>query len=270
MPYDTTDAITEEEVRSVVEPRIEEQLQFREAFRQVSVPETAGSTWKFVDPDETLGEPDEIQPGTDYPAMEEDFSKISVDRRKFAGRIPILDEAGMDNTFDVVAEQTEAAARNMQEKLNGEAYNHLSSNLNSDSPVGDDGGSMDYEDLLQGKRALRVDGFNPDLAIVDPYAEKGILNDNNFTHATPSGDDVVQNGEVARAAGMDVLVSNTGDISDNDAYVVDTDRYGYEAVWQAVETDDFRDENKDITNYKLRTYMNWVDIRSDAAIKVQG
>jgi len=271
MPFQTADAITEEAVRNRVEEIAQENLQYRRAFRQVETPDSVGSTWEIPQPDDTIGEPDEISPGGEYPATEEDYTKISINREKIGMRMDFLDEAVMDNTsFDVIADQVNRAGRQMREKLDGKAFSELDNNLNTSSPVGDDGGTLAFDELTTGLRTLRDSGYSPDLWILDAHAEEDLLSDSNFNRATEQGDAVVEEGQIARMLGADVVVENTGDAADHDAYLVDTDFYGYEAVWTGMETEAERDFDTDTEKRKIRTFRGWKAIDSGAAIKIQG
>lgn len=271
MPFQQSDAITEEAVRNRVEEIVQENLQYRRAFRQVEVPDGVGSTWKIPQPDDTIGDPTTISPGADYPATEEDYTKVSIDRVKHGIRMDFLDEAVMDNTsFDVIADQVDRAGRQMREHLDGQAFSELDNNLNTSSAVGDDGGSLAFSELTTALRTLRDAGYSPDLWILDAHAEEDLLSDSNFNRATQQGDAVVEDGQIGTMLGADVVVENTGDAADHDAYLIDTDFYGYEAVWSGMETESDRDVTSDREIRKLRTFRAYKAIDSEAAIKVQG
>lgn len=271
MPFNAADAITEEAVRNRVEEVAQENLQYRRAFREVPVPDGVGSTWKIPQPDDVIANPTTISAGADYPATEEDYSKVSIDRVKIGMRMDFLDEAIMDNTsFDVVADQVDRAGRQMREELDSQAFTELDNNLNSSSAVGDDGGSLAFAELTTALRTLRDDNYSPDLWILDAHAEEDLLSDSNFNRATDQGDAVVEEGQIARMLGADVVVENTGDAADHDAYLIDTDFYGYEAVWMGMETESWRSEENDTEHRKVRTFRAWKAIDSGAAIKIQG
>lgn len=271
MPFDTADALTEEAVRNRLEEIVQERLGFRAAFRETQVPDDAGSTWKIPQPDDTIGEPDEIQPGTEYPATEEDYSKISINRQKYGFRMEFLDEAVMDNTsFDVIADQVERAGRQFREYLNGEAFTELNNNLNSSSPNGDQDGTLSYDDVLAGLSTLEGVGYEPDLLIVEENGIEDLRTDADFTRSTQLGDDVVQTGEIGQVAGMDITMDTTNNLGDADAFVVDTDFYGYEATWSGVEVESDRDFDTDKEVRKARAYKQWKAMDAGAAIKVDG
>lgn len=271
MPFSQSDAITQEVVRNRVEEIVQEDLQFRQAFRQTQVPDGTGETWKVVQPDDTIGDPDTIAPGSSYPGTEEDYSKIEIDREKYGLKMAFLDEGVMDNvTFDVIADQVDRAGRQMAEKLNTEAFSELDANLATESPVGDDTGTLAYSELLDGKKELRADSYDPDIVILDPEAERDLQTDSSFNRATDQSDDLVRDGQIARVSGMDVVVSDAGEMASHDAYLIDTDQYGYEAVWSGVESESWRDEDSDTEYRKIRTFRGFKAIDSEAAIQVQG
>lgn len=271
MPFSQADAITEEAVRNRVEEVVQENLQYRQAFRQVQVPDGVGETWKIPQPDDVIANPTTIPPGSDYPSTEEDYSKVSIDREKIGMRMDFLDEALMDNTsFDVMADQVDRAGRQMREELDSTAFTELDNNLNTNSAVGDNGGTLAFGECTTALRTLRDDGYSPDLWVLDAHAEEDLLADSNFNRATEQGDAVVQEGQIGRMLGANVVVENTGDAADHDAYLIDTSFYGYEAVWAGIETESDRDFDSDTEKRKLRTFRAWKAIDQEAAIKVQG
>lgn len=271
MPITVSDAVTEEAVRNRVEEVVQANLQYRQAFREVPVPDGVGETWNIPQPDDTIGEPATIPAGADYPSAEEDYSKIAITREKIGMVLDFLDEAVMENTsFDLVADQVDRAARQMREHLDGKAFTELDGNLNSSSPAGGNAGSMAWADMVEGHRILRDAGYNTNLIVLDAHAEEDLLQVSEFNRATEQGDAVVEEGEIARMLGAPVVVETTGDAAQHDAYMVDTRFYGYEAVWTPFETEAWRSESSDTEHRKLRTFRAWTAIDAEAAIKIQG
>lgn len=272
MAFDTSDAITVTDVRDRVHQLVEEDLQFRQAYLSMTPPAGTDDEWSIPIDSDNLAKPGEIGAGSHYPTDEEGFSTVTATRRKFGQAIPVHDEAQMDNVFAIVDYLSNKMARKMQEKLDSEAQTVLDGNLNTDSPVTDAGGSagtMEYGDILGGVRELALDGYDPDLAIIEPNGEEDLRNDSNFVRATDRGDAVVREGTVDRVAGMDVVVSNTGDVTSGEAYLVDTQFYGAEVTWVGMEAEEAREALKDTDYLKLRTFRDWVALDSEAAIKVQ-
>lgn len=269
MPFSESDVIDQESVRARVEQIAEENLQFRQVFRQVPAPPDAGDNFKIPVPDDTLGEPEDIKELEEYPHDEEGYTKVQIDRQKIGQVVPISDEAQMDNLFDVQADHIDRMGRKLQEGLDGRAFEVLDANLNA-TTAGSDADDLTFAEVTEGLRVARADGYNPDTLIIDSFGEEDLLNDNNFNRATQSGDSVVRNGVIARAAGMNVVVSNTGDMTQHDAYVVDSDFYGYEGVWSDVETDTFREDMSDVDYLKIRVFRGWQTTDASAAVKVLG
>lgn len=272
MPFSTSDAVTEETVRNRLEDVVQERLGFRAAFRETDVPDGTGSTWKIPQPDDTIGQPSKIQPGTDYPATEEDYSKVSLEREKYGFRMDFLDEAIMDNTsFDVVADQVDRAARQFTELLNAEAFAELDNNLNTNSPTQNtQNGTLTRDDYLVGLADLEGAGYDPDLMILEEQGLSDLRTDPDFTRATEIGDDVIRTGELPQVDGMSVTIDTTGNLGDADAFLVDTDFYGYEATWGGVEVEGDRDFDTDTEKRKARAYKTWKAMDSGAAIKING
>lgn len=269
MAFDTTDIIDQEAVREQVYAITEENLVFRQAFRQISTSGVSNDTIKVTVPNDELAEPDVIAEGGEYPYDEEGYSQVEIGREKVGQVIPVHDEAQMDSVFDVVADLTERQARKMAEALDKKAFAELDGNVGS--TVGDDGGTLAWSEIVTGRRNLQSGGYSPDLLILDPYAWEDLLNDSEFNRATSLGDDMATTGDLPRVAGLQPVVSNvSGTIAQHDAYLVDTTMYGYEADWSAVETDTFRDDYHDTDMLKIRTFRGWKAVDPQAAVKVQG
>lgn len=269
MVFTQEDVIDQETVRARVEQIAQENLQFRQAFRQIDAPADAGDSFKIPVPTDILGMPENLEELEEYPHDEEGYTKVEITREKIGQVVPISDEAEMDSIFDVVADHIDRMARKMQEKLNSEAYETLSNNVNA-TTAGNNDGTLAYSDVVNGLRVARSDGYNPDVLIIEAQGEEELLNDPNFTHATNAGDSVIRNGVIARVAGMDVVVSNTGDMTNSNAFVVDSDYYGYEAAWSNIQTDRFREEMSDTDFLKIRAFRGWVATNASAAVLVQG
>jgi len=270
MAFDTTDIIDQEAVRSQVEAITQEDLVFREAFRQITTAGTANDTIKIPVVNDELSRPETIEEGGEYPYDEEGYSTVAISREKIGQMVPITDEAEMDNIFDVVADMTERQARKLAEELDRRAHDVLSSNLNA-TTAGDNGDTLAWTEVVEGRRILQDAGYDPDLLIIDPNGWEDLLNDSEFNRATGVGDQMATDGELPSVAGLDAVVSNhDGTIGDHDAYLVDTSYYGYEATWQAADTETFREEKHDTEFLKIRTFRGWTAVDSDAAVHVQG
>lgn len=273
MTVTTADIITEENVRRVVEEALEENLAYRQAFRNLDVTGMDNDTLTIPKDDDTIAEPTEIPENTEFPREEEDTSTETVTVTKFGLEIPISMEAEQDSVFDVVAFQVEKKARAMQEKLNERAHNHLSGNLHTNSPTASQGtaSTLEFADVAEGLRELQASGASPDLLFVSPQGYNDLLNSSEFNRATELSDqEVIREGVIGRVAGVDVVLDNDGHIGNttSDAFMVDSDRYGYEVMKGGIGTDEYEDPSRQARVFQIWTRVAYVSPKDDAAIKV--
>jgi HK97 family phage major capsid protein len=262
--------ITQEAVRAQVEERLQEMLVFREAFRDLDATNVNSDTIKVPDPDDVLAEPAAIEPTASYPTTREEYQKVPIDRKKYGEIIEVPEEDVMDNVFDLVADHVDLAAREMAEFLDGLAYSELSSNLASGSPVTDNADDdLTYDDVQEGVASLEENDATPDIAFVGPRGKQDIL-----TYLAERGtdltDEAVQTGSFGMIAGLDFMFSTVGDLTTHNAILVDSDRYGYEATFTPVETEEDNDFDTDTQRYKVRTRKGFKAIKPEAAVEVQG
>jgi len=262
--------ISQEAVEATVEERLEEMLVFREAFRDLDATNVNSDTIKVPNPEDVLAEPAAIEPTSEYPATREEYSKVPIDRQKYGEIIEVPEEDVMDNVFDLVADHVDLAAREMAEFLDGLAFSELSANLASASPVTDNGNDdLTYDDVQEGVARLEENDATPDIAFVGPRGKQDIL-----TYLAERGtdltDEAVQTGSFGMIAGLDFMFSTVGDLTTHNAILVDSDRYGYEATFTPVETEETEDFNTDTQKFKVRTRKGFKSIKPEAAIEVEG
>jgi hypothetical protein len=176
----------------------------------------------------------------------------------------------MDNVFDLVADHVDLAARNMAEFLDGLAYTELSGNLASGSPVSDNANDdLTYDDVQEGVATLEENDATPDIAFVGPRGKQDIL-----TYLAERGtdltDEAVQTGSFGMIAGLDFMFSTVGDLTTHNAILVDSDRYGYEATFTPIETEEDDDFDTDTQKFKIKTRKGFKAIKDEAAIEVEG
>lgn len=268
----TADTINEEVVRRVVEGVQEENLQFRQAYRDIDFSGAPNDTLQIPSEGDNMAEPERIGEGGEFPRSEEDISKTPVTPEKYGFEVAISRESQSDSVFDVVARQVEKQARKMNEKLNELAFSELDGNLHSSSPAdgGGTAGTLEFTDVVEGKKILQQDAFNPDLLIVNVQGEADLLNSSEFNRASDLGDETVREGAIGRVAGFDVVLSNDGHMSSSngEAYLVDTEEYGFEVTKENVATDSYDDPSRHATVYQIWTRKSYAAIKSNAAIKI--
>ena len=262
--------ISQEAVRATVEERLEEMLVFRDAFRGLDATNVNSDTIKVPNPDDVLAEPAAVEPTAEYPGTREEYSKVAIDRQKYGEIIEVPEEDVMDNVFDLVADHVDLAARNMAEFLDGLAYAELSNNLASGSPVSDNANDdLTYDDVQEGVATLEENNATPDIAFVGPRGKQDIL-----TYLAERGtdltDEAVQTGSFGMLAGLDFMFSTVGDLTTHNAILVDSDRYGYEATFTGIESEEDTDFDSDTQKFKVRTRKGYKAIKPEAAIEVEG
>lgn len=290
MTVKIADVLQEEVVRDRMEQIVQEDLQFRQAYRSLEVDDPTGGSVKIPRPKDDIGKPEAIGEGQEFPRDEENYEKITVDWTKYGFEIALTKEAQEESMIDVKADQMERQARQMREKLNDLAYTELNNNNNSDTG-GDDDGTMTIDDVMEGRDVLRQQGYNPDLLILDIVSESDLLHGdnavtyvggaNNDTANTGAAHDMLREGAVARVAGLDVVLTNAGHIgtdgevgqgntADPEGFVIDTDMYGYEVVKEGVATNQYSDPERQADIIQIWTQRDYHAIDSDAAVKING
>jgi len=72
-----------------------------------------------------------------------------------------------------------------------------------------DEGVVSYNDLVNLRTAGRKEFISFDTVVVDEETEGMLLKDDRFIHASAMGDQRIMNGQIGKAAGMDVLTTDT-------------------------------------------------------------
>jgi hypothetical protein len=267
MSLTTNDVITEDFVRETVEEVIEQNLVYRQAFREISATGIQSNSYTFnIDADD-MGRPSVVAEGEEFERDQSNVDQVTVTFKKYGGEVAITMEAMEDGMIDFKAREVEELARAMAEKLNDEAFEELNGNV--DSTVGDDDDVLSFSDIRDGMVAVRRNSYTPDLLIVDLDGYGDLLTDANFNRATDMGDEVVRTGEVGQIAGMRVVVDTTNDIADgNGAFVIDSDRYGYELTRTPVSTNEYEDPERQADIMQIFTRKAWKAIFPEAAVKV--
>ena len=274
MPNVTTaDIITEEAIHRVVQDAVEENLEFRRAFRSLDVSDIDNDTIQLPKDPDNMGGPEEVSEGSEFPRDEEDIETVPATVQKYGFEVSVTRESEMDSVFEVVARQVEKQARRMAEHLNELAFEELNANLHPNSPAGGlgDTGKLEFQDMVDGRREMLDDGLSPEFAIVNVQGEADLLTSDQFLRATDFGDDTVVDADTAgRVAGMPVFVSNAGLMSstDGEAIIVDPDRYGYEVVKEDVMTNEYDAPERQANVFQIWTRRTYKALDERAAIKV--
>lgn len=273
----TSDVLTEQRIRKVIEEERRWPLVFNEAFRTITMPDDHPSKTMEIPEDEGLmSEPRRVGEGSQFPRTEEEYDTVSVTVEKYGFEVSITREASQFSIFNVIAEQTEKAARRFNEFINRLAYDVVSdpANQNSNSPVTTtdvDSGTFGFEMVSYAEKILKDDQLNSDLLVVNTMGEHVLKNSENFQRASDLGDDMTRSGAIGRYAGHDVMVDSSGLMSaDNpEGYLIDTEYYGYEVVKDDIATDEYEDKSRQANIWQWYTMREWIAMKPEAAIKFE-
>jgi Phage capsid family. len=275
MALTTRDVITQDFVRETVEEVVEENLVWRRAFREIDASGIESNSYTFHIDNDEMARPEIVNEGEESPRHQSTVSEKTVTFEKYMGEVSLTMEAMEDGLIEMKAREIEDLARSMAERLNEEAYNQLSSALqtvdNDGEDIGDGNGTLSFSDITQGMKALAEDSYDPDMLFVDVDGYVDLLTDPNFNRATESGDEVVQTGEVGEVADMAVVLDSTQDIAGGSgAIAVDSSRYGYELTRTGMSTREYEEPERQADVVQAFTRKAWTTIFEDAAARING
>lgn len=273
----TTDVLTEQRIRRVINEEREYPLIWNMAFETIQMPEDHPSkTWELPQDEAVMSFPGRVSEGGEFPRTEEDVDTQTVTVEKHGFEVKITWEATQFSVFDVVARQTEKAARRFNQYINKLAYDFVSDtdNQHPESPVAvsdvSDADSFGFELANYAKKVMKDEQLDPDMLVVNTEGERVILNSENFQRASDLGDEVTREGAIGRFVGMDVMVDNSGLMPDDSAegYFLDTDEYGVEVVKQDIATEEYEDPERQANIIQWWTMRNWHVEEPEAALKI--
>jgi hypothetical protein len=276
MPIEQRDVpVQPETILREVQERTQPTYQFREAFRDFDASDQDAEELKFPVPDDDLeGHVVEIDEGSDFPRSELNYSEVSAVRQKYGFEVVITDEAVRFGRVDIEMESQEEMARAATKNLDQRAFNLLDSN-NNDTVVGNDGEDLDFEAVVEAYEVLNSEEYNPEMMglMVGSDGLRDLSLDDSFNRATDLGDNLVtdQGPEVVgEVYGTPVLRTNTGDFSDDEAFMVDMSKYGYIAEWEPMSVNTYREESNQQTVYQISGHNGFAVTDADACVKLQG
>ncbi|AFH21637.1 hypothetical protein OSG_eHP6_00020 [environmental Halophage eHP-6] len=275
-----TQIVSEESVRQVAEDLAQENTVFRDAFRNISIPDRTGSTFDIPVPEDKLGEPTVREPGAEFDYGREEYDAVTLEREEYASGSRITEEEIADNSFALLEDHIDRHAQKMAEKLDAEAFEVLNAAATSAAPQdditlpagSDNGDDMTFEDVIKGMEVLesREGGYEGDILFVGTDAKNGIVRDLS-DRGTELGDNTITgNGVVTNYAGVDIAFSNNNLLTDNDAILVDTEYFGYEGEWLPISTDQEEDFDSQSTKLQIRWKGDWVATQPESAVRIRG
>jgi len=276
MPIEQSDVpIQAETVLRMVEERTQPDYQFRRAFRDYNASDNDAEQLNFPIPTDDLeGHVVEIGEGSDFPRSELNYDEVAAVRNKYGFEVSITDEAVRFGRVDAEAEAQAEMARAQMKNIDERAFELLNAN-NNDVTVGNDGEDLDFEAVVEAYEVLYADEFNPNEMemYVGPDGMRDLSLDDSFNRATEGGDSLVTDrgpNYLGTIYNVPVYSTNTGDLGDDEALLVDTSKYGYLAEWEAMNVDTYREDSNQQTVYQLSAHNGFAVTEDQAAVKIQG
>lgn len=273
----TTDVLTEQRIRRVINEERDYPLVWNQAFETIPMPDDHPTRTMELPQDESvMSMPERVSEGGEFPRTEESETTQKVTVEKHGFEVKVTWEATQFSIFDVVARQTEKAAKRFNEYINKLAYDTLSDtgNQHPSSPVasGDVGDSNGFDFALASyaKKLMKDEQLNPDMLVVNTEGERVLMNSDNFQRASDLGDEMTREGAIGRYAGLDVMVENSGLMAESSAegYFVDTTEYGVEVIKEDISTEEYEDPERQANIIQWWTMRNWHVEEPEAAIKI--
>jgi hypothetical protein len=265
--------IPESSVRQVAEDIAQENTVFRDAYRNIDIPERTGSTFNIPVPADVLGEPTAREPGAEFDYGREEYDAVILEREEYASGSRITEEELSDNSFALLEDHVDRHAQKMAEKLDAEAFGTLSDAAPAANQVGSDNGDdMTFDDVIDGLEELegREGGYEGDTLYVGTAAKNGLVRDLADRGFQIADEQLTQNGIVGNFAGVDIAFSNNNLLTNNDALLVDTEYFGYEGEWMPISTEQEDDFDTKSTKLTIRWKGDWVATQPEAAVRVRG
>lgn len=272
MSVSAADVISEHEVRAVLEERTQQMYQFRRAFREHDATDLNSNSYTFPTAADDLREDmgDVGEEGT-YPRSALQHEGIQAEYTKDGFEVAISDEAVDDTPVNIILDILEEMAVAAEKRLDALAFAVIANN-NNDVTIGDSTNDLNFDALVDAHAQLVDDEFTPSgfELYCSPYSWADLAKDDRFNRATDAGDALAREGQLAEVFGMPTIMSNTGDLGANEAVIVDTDRYGYESTRWDREVEQYREEKNDRDVFKIRHRKDFVPMKGDGAVWIEG
>jgi len=277
MATTSSDVISQEAVRAEVEQIARDNRQFRRAFRKLDNTDIDSASLEVPVQQNDANTAGVVDEGSTFPSDGQSVEKVTISHDKYGVEVPITYEALQDSMLDVISFQAEDKAEDLADALNQAAYdvvsdydsgNSVYTNL-QDSPIGDDGGTMDYASVVDAMTALESEGHDPDTLIVSAESKGDLLKSNEFTRASELGDEVVETGALGEIAGVTVYVSDSGDLGAGEGMMFDSDSYGFESIREDIVSTEYEEESENKRVIQIRTRRGWEAVRPSAGVKIE-
>lgn len=266
---------TGEDMQATLLPEPNEMYQFRNAFRvDNEATNRQGDSVEYPSlADDFEGEMVEVKKGDEYHEAKLDYDGLRAAWTKYGFEFRLYDEDIKDSKVNLVAINQREMTREEVRNLDGIAYSVIDANRNS-TVIGTDGTDFNYSGAVAAYTTLVDAGYSAGRFVwfMGPDAWGDIAEMTEFTTDTETfagelrGDGI----NLGEFMGRPAMLTNTGDLGDDEAFLIDTGAYGWESPRDPFAVSRRRDDATDSFVYKLSGRMDWVPTDPDAALKIQG
>lgn len=287
MPQKAINIVSDDDVRAIVEKIRNKKYQNRTAFRDYDATNNDSNSVEFPISDGDFdGEVSEIPPGSEFPRATKDYDTVQVAHTKYGLEVVIPDEDVEDNIIDITMDQEQDLVRAEETRVDKIAYGILSGNTNAAGPIDAGnaaGGVFEYEDIT----LARQQAFQEELDLGELRLITGgqnmndFLNMDKFTQASDLGDQVLEQGILPGgnlvgqqaflgiAGDIPVYLTNTGDYSDGEGYLVDPTNFGWESTRRALDVSSYYDDSIESSVWQIDERVGFAATQPTANIAIQ-
>jgi len=284
MAQKASDVISDDDVRAVVDKIRNLKYQNRMAFRDYDATNNDSNSVSFpVSDDDFDGESVEVPEGSEYPRSNKDYDEVQAVHTKYGFEVAIPDEKVEDNVIDIVMDQEEDMIRAEEKRVDAIAYNVLSSKASTPG-IGDSNGDIVYADIQEARQQAFLNELDMGslMLLTGGQNMTDFTNMDEFTQASELGDQVIQQGVLPGGnlvgeqallgvvSDVPVYLSNTGNYGDGEAYLVDSDNFGWESTRRAMDVTQYREEDKEQDVWQIDGRWDWVATNTEAALAIDG
>ena len=263
------------DMQATLLPEPDTMYQFRNAFRVDSEASSRqGDSVEYPSlADDFDGELVEVEKGDEYHEAKLQYDGLRAAWTKYGFEFRLYDEDIKDSKVNLVAINQREMTREEVRTLDGIAYSVIDANRNS-TTIGTDGTDFNYGAAVEAYTTLVDAGYSAGRFVwfLGPDAWGDIAQMNEFTTDTETFADELRGSGInlGEFMGRPAMLTNTGDLGDDEAYLIDTGAYGWESPRDPFGVTRRRDDATDSFVYKLSGRTDWVPTDPDAALKIQG
>jgi hypothetical protein len=271
--YDGVPTATDMEATLLPDP--EQMFAFRNAFRvDEQAPNRDGDSVEYPALDGDFeGELVEIGKDEEHPEAKLTYDGLQAAWTEYGFKFRIRDKDVKDSKINLVAVNQQEATREEMRRLDGIAGTVIENNRNS-VEIGTDGNAFNYDAAVDMETELIDAGYDSGrfMWFLSPRAWGSLAKSTDFKSDTEEfanelRSEGIRHGELL---GYPALRTNTGQLGQDDAYLVDTGVYGWESPRDEFDVNRWRDDDERCWFYGLNGRIDWVPTEPDAAIKAVG